>query len=157
MIGSVLAVIALLALALAVSLLVRARGSEGKPPGERFAACPAKPNCVSSLAKGASHSIEPLSFSGDADAAWGRLKRTVVQLPRTTLVVDEDDYLAFECRSAVFGFIDDVEVARSPGATHFDIRSASRIGHSDLGVNRKRVEAIRAAFGTRESTSAGTP
>ena len=54
------------------------------------------------------------------------------------------DYLYAEYSSALFGFVDDVEFYFPPETHIIHVRSASRLGHSDLGVNRKRIEAIRA-------------
>jgi uncharacterized protein (DUF1499 family) len=67
-------------------------------------------------------------------------------MPRTDIVTLEEDYIHAECRSRIFGFVDDVEFwfDGANGVIHF--RSASRMGYSDLGVNRKRMERIRKEF-----------
>lgn len=116
-----------------------ARDGKLKPP-------PSSPNCVhSQLGKG-SKAIEPLSFSGDADAAMQRLHGVIEAMPRTTIVESRGGYMHAEFESALLGYVDDVEFLSAPGESVIHVRSASRLGHSDLGANRKRVEAIRKAF-----------
>lgn len=75
--------------------------------------------------------------------AWLSVMQTVRQLPRTTIVTQTERYLHAECRSAVFGFIDDLELYMRPDGNIIDIRSASRLGEYDFGVNRNRVETLR--------------
>jgi len=108
-----------------------------------LAACPDKPNCVSSQAGDQRHLIEPLHFTGEPGEAWSRLKAILQQQPRTRIVDEQDGYLHAEFRSLVFRFVDDVEFFfdEPNGTVHF--RSASRAGHSDLGANRKRMETMR--------------
>jgi len=117
----------------------------------RLAPCPASPNCVSSLADDETHRIAPLPFAGTAAAAIERLARTVRTLPRASVITATDDYLHAEFRSAVFRFVDDVEFLADESAGVIHIRSASRVGTSDLGVNRRRVETIRARWGASSS------
>lgn len=123
----------------------------GKPPQHlgasagRLAACPAAPNCVSSQDQGAAY-IAPLAFSDDPRTAWERLRALLESLPRTRLIAASDTYLRAEASSRVFGFVDDVEFLLDPAARVVHVRSASRLGRSDFGVNRRRVEAIRASF-----------
>jgi len=112
----------------------------------KLAPCPDSPNCVSTQAEDPGHRIEPIAFSGPPATGLARIKTIVAALPRTTIVTAGDDYLHVEFCSALFRFVDDVEflIDASAGQIHF--RSASRAGHGDLGVNRRRMEAIRAAF-----------
>jgi uncharacterized protein (DUF1499 family) len=112
----------------------------------KLAPCPNTPNCVSSQAEDDAPRIAPIPFDGDADEALARLKAVLAAQPRTTIISAEGDYLHAECASLLFRFVDDVEflVDRDAKVIHF--RSASRIGRSDLGVNRKRMEAIRKDF-----------
>ena len=112
----------------------------------RLAPCPATPNCISSQAADEAHRMDPIPFSGEADAALARLKAVLAARPRTTVVEERGDYLRAESLSRVFRFVDDVEflVDRAAKVIHF--RSASRVGRWDLGVNRKRMEEIRKAF-----------
>jgi uncharacterized protein (DUF1499 family) len=111
-----------------------------------FAPCPASPNCVSSDAEDAGHRVAPLPVVGTPEEAWRAARAAVAALPRTRVVVESDGYLHAECRSAVFGFVDDLELHLRPEAGAIAVRSASRVGYSDLGVNRRRVEALRAAL-----------
>lgn len=116
-----------------------ARDGMLKPP-------PRSPNCVhSQLGKGG-QAIDPLSYEGDADAAIQRLRAVIEAMPRTTIVEAKGGYLYVEFESALLGYVDDVEFLAAPGESVIHVRSASRLGHSDLGANRKRVEAIRRAF-----------
>lgn len=72
------------------------------------------------------------------------MARTLVaELPRTTIITQGPDYLHAECRSAVFGFVDDLELHLRPDKNTIAVRSAARLGYSDLGVNRKRIEDLR--------------
>lgn len=98
------------------------------------------PNNVSSLADPADkqHYIAPLR--GTTVAA---VRHAIEQMPRTQLAEEADGYARYVFTTALFRFKDDVEIEQSGDDVH--IRSASRVGHSDLGTNRKRVEAIRAA------------
>lgn len=108
--------------------------------------CPDSPNCVSSQARDTRHFIEPFAFSDDPQAAWTRLRTALRSEPRVTIVAEEGGYLHAEVRSRIFRFVDDVEflLAAREGLIH--VRSASRTGYSDLGVNRRRIERIRKAF-----------
>ena len=107
-------------------------------------ACPSSPNCVNSQADDRQHRIDPLAFSGDAVTAMQKLSAIVAALPRTQVIQSRADYLYVEFSTPLMGFVDDVEFYCDGKA--IQVRSASRLGHSDLGVNRKRIEAIRAAF-----------
>lgn len=111
--------------------------------------CPATPNCVSSLAEGPQHAVEPIALGGDARDAWRQLRVIIDGLPRTTITVDESSYLAAECTSRFFGFVDDLEFRLDSEAGLIQVRSASRVGYSDLGVNRRRVEQILRMFESR--------
>lgn len=125
---------------------------EGSRPGNlgvrdgRLAPCPASPNCVSSDARDADHAVEPLRLAQPAEKAWRAIRETVAALPRTAFVTETEDYLHAECRSALLGFVDDLELHLRPAEGIIAVRSASRLGYSDLGVNRKRVEELRAAL-----------
>ena len=104
------------------------------------------PNCVSSQATDKGHHVPPLGFSGDPRVAMQRLKAVVQGMARTQVVDSRGDYLYAEFSTPLMGFVDDVEFYCDGKVIH--MRSASRLGYSDLGVNRKRVEAIRNAFVT---------
>ena len=114
----------------------------------KLAPCPSSPNCVISQGDAdAEHAIAPLAYSGDPTAAMARLVAVVKAMPRTAVVESTDSYLYTEFTSQWMGYVDDVEFYLDPDASAIQVRSASRLGQSDLGVNRKRVEAIRQALG----------
>lgn len=112
----------------------------------RLHECPASPNCVCSITAGGEHGIAPLTFSDDWPTAKARLLKVVKSLPRARVVTDSDVYLHIECTSLLFRFVDDLEFLAEPTTGIIHVRSASRVGHSDLGVNRHRVESIRSRF-----------
>lgn len=114
----------------------------------RLAPCKRTPNCVSSQADPADrrHYVAPLAFQGAAEAAMAALKRTVETAPGARLVRADADYLYAEFRSRVIRFVDDVEFVLDRRNGVFHVRSASRVGKHDFGVNRARVEALRGVF-----------
>jgi uncharacterized protein (DUF1499 family) len=107
--------------------------------------CPDKPNCVSSQSQDKSHYIEPFQYTGSQKLAFEQLVLVIRQFPRTQIIKQTENYLHVEFKSAWFRFIDDVEFLFYP-AQQIQVRSASRVGYSDFGVNRKRINAIRAKF-----------
>ena len=109
-------------------------------------ACPDSPNCVSSLSTEEAHAIKPFSYEDTPAQAWEHLKEAVLSGKRVTLIKDTGKYLHFEVRSLIFHFTDDVEFLLQESDKLIHVRSASRVGHSDFGVNRKRVEQIRERF-----------
>jgi len=135
---------------LAVSMVF---GCSGKMPGNlgvhqgQLAVCPESPNCVSSQAEPADHRhyIAALRYDGDPAAARERLLGVLRTQKRVRIVENSENYLHAEFSSAVMGFVDDVEFY-FPEERIIHVRSASRLGYSDLGVNRNRIEGIRAAF-----------
>jgi uncharacterized protein (DUF1499 family) len=138
--------------ALVASSLVACAGPRPStlgPSGERLAACPASPNCVSSDATDAAHAVAPFALAVPAAQAWPVVLDAVAALPRTRIVTDAEGYLHAECRSALLGFVDDLELQLHPSAGQIAVRSASRLGHSDLGVNRRRVETLRRTLAAR--------
>lgn len=113
----------------------------------KLSPCPGSPNCVVSQGNpDADHAIAPLTYSGDAAAALAKLAAIIQGMPRTAIIEKNDSYLYAEFTSRLMGYVDDVEFYLDPAASVIHVRSASRLGQSDLGVNRKRVEEIRAAF-----------
>ena len=137
-----------------MSLFAPAPNNLGVRAG-RLAACPSSPNCVSTQAESQDHWIEPLQTEADEESVIEVLAHICRAMPRTTLVEQTNDYLRVEFRSLLFRFCDDVEFYhdRRSGLVHF--RSASRVGHSDLGVNRKRMEEIRGQFQQRRTAPVG--
>lgn len=112
--------------------------------GGLLAACPASPNCVSSQADDKRHRIAPLVFSGDLDAAFARLKLVLGRRKDTTIMEELTGYLRVELRTVLF--VDDGEFLLDRMRNVIHVRSASRLGYSDLGKNRSRLEDIRSQF-----------
>jgi len=109
-----------------------------------MADCPRRPNCVSSEARDPRRAVEGFHLKGsDRAAAWNTVVKMVTELPRTEIIQATDRYLHVTCQSRVFGFIDDLELQLTPETGRIAVRSASRSGYYDLGVNRKRVEMLR--------------
>ncbi len=105
--------------------------------------CPNSPNCVSSQSTDAQHKISPLTYAGDPAKALEALKAAISSMPRTKVITAEGNYLYAEFTSALMGYVDDVEFYLNADKSIIEVRSASRLGESDLGVNRDRIEAIR--------------
>ena len=122
----------------------------GKRPADlgvrngKLKAAPSSPNAVSSQATGGYHQIAPLACKGSLEQAMKALKAIVESTPNARIGQMRPDYLYAEYTSALMGFVDDVEFYFPPGGNIIHVRSASRLGHSDFGVNRKRIETIRA-------------
>lgn len=112
----------------------------------RLAPCPDSPNCVSTFATDELHGIEPMAYAGETTVAQTALLTTLNNLPRITVITNEPAYIHAEARSALWGFVDDLEFTfdETAGLIHF--RSASRLGYGDMGVNRARMEALRVAY-----------
>lgn len=108
--------------------------------------CPGTPNCVSSQAEDPSRRVEPLRFRGPASQALERLQALLAGMPRTRIVASRDGYVHAEVRTALLRFTDDVELLLDEAAGVIHVRSASRVGRSDFGTNRRRVERLRAAW-----------
>ena len=109
-----------------------------------LAPCPGSPNCVSSQAENERHRIAPLVFSGDPGTAFARLKQVLSDRSDTSIVDDLPDYLRVELRTMLF--VDDGEFLLDRTNKVIHVRSDSRLGYSDLGKNRSRLEAIRSQF-----------
>ena len=91
--------------------------------------------------------MEPIPFTGSSDEAMQHIEDLVTETPRAKIVTVEDNYLHVEFESAFFRFVDDVEFLIDPEGQLIHFRSASRVGYSDLGVNRRRMEQIRNTLG----------
>ncbi|MCR9094648.1 MAG: DUF1499 domain-containing protein [bacterium] len=124
--------------------------------GGLLGGCPESPNCVSSASPTSDeqHSIAPFAVQGDGPAAWTALVATVASLPRTEIVKNEGGYLQAVQTSALMRYNDDFEFLLDAGAGVIHVRSASRVGYGDMGVNRDRIEIVRAAL-TEQGIVAG--
>ena len=113
--------------------------SEGK-----LRRCPSSPNCVCSEGESDEHAIDPLTFTESADDAWSRLIALLEATPQARIITRDRDYLHVEFVTPLMRFVDDVEFRLTPEVIH--VRSASRVGRSDLGANRSRIETLRRDF-----------
>jgi uncharacterized protein (DUF1499 family) len=105
---------------------------------------PVTPNAVNSQAKANSlAAIAPIHVVGESEAFFSRLKTVVASQPGAKLIKSTPDYVYAEFTSPLMGFVDDVEFQLNVKTNVVDVRSASRLGLSDLGANRKRIEALR--------------
>lgn len=105
------------------------------------------PNCVSSTTEKASFAMEPIGVAG-LDQPMEKLKDAIEEtFPRAKLVTEEESYLHYEFTSLIFRFVDDGEFLLDEEGNVINFRSSSRVGYSDMGANRKRIESIRAAMG----------
>lgn len=130
---------------ISVPLILMISGSSLAQDGA-LKTCPKSPNCVSSQAGDAKHAIAPLTYSVSRAEALARLKEILNTMERVKIVGEKEDYLHAEARSLIFRFVDDVDFYFPAAEKVIHVRSASRLGYSDLGVNRKRVEEIRKRF-----------
>ena len=108
--------------------------------------CPESPNCVVSQNGDEKHSIKPITYTSDRDTARETLLKILTVTPRTEVIQADDNYILAESKSRIFGFVDDVEFYFPTAEKIIHLRSASRVGQSDLGVNRRRLEQIRLAM-----------
>ena len=113
--------------------------------------CPGTPNCVSTQAKRASQRMEPIPYTGDVDAARARLLAVLAEHPRVEVSVGEGGEIRAVFTSRLLRFKDDVVLAFDPQARLIHFRSASRLGRSDFGVNRERMERLSRLFLEAES------
>jgi len=108
--------------------------------------CPGSPNCVSSEAADPEHRVDPFRLKGDSVKIWPAVLRVVAAMPRTAIITLTDRYIQAECKSRLFRFVDDLELLLKSETGAVSVRSASRSGYYDFGVNRKRVEYLRQAL-----------
>ena len=120
----------------------------GLTSDNRLSPCPGSPNCVSSDMTD-SHSIAALDLAGDAgdsSEAWQALRAYLETQPRVTIKISESNYLRVEFRTRLLRFVDDVEFHLRVDDNRIAMRSASRLGYSDFGANRRRLESVRQAL-----------
>ena len=133
-----------------VVIMINCNGTRPENLGVRegkLLECPDKPNCVCSQAKkDDSHFIEPIQYKDDLKTSQNKLLKIISSMERTTLVTRKENYLHVEFKSFLFRFVDDTEFYFDDLEKVIHVRSASRVGKGDLGVNRKRVEKIRSLF-----------
>ena len=112
----------------------------------RLLPCPDSPNCVSSQSSDKSHLIPPLTYEGTLKETRLTLLSAIGELPRIEIVETTDNYVHAQSTSRVFRFVDDLEFCIDNDLRIIHVRSSSRVGYYDFGINRRRVERIRARF-----------
>jgi len=122
----------------------------GKPQGlveGKLSECPDKPNCIcTEHYNDDSHFAEPVAIPEDATTDTFLTLKNVIQEMGGIVQAESDGYLAATFSSAIFSFMDDLEIRIDTVQKVIHIRSASRVGHSDMGVNRERVELLRKLY-----------
>lgn len=138
-------------LALVLAVILMGLVATFRTPGhlwvktKEFADCPARPSCVSSKATDEVHRIEPLRYAGDSVAARGRLEQAIKDMPGASIADATPEYVHAVFVTPTMKFHDDLEALLQPdGVIH--VRSISRFGYRDRGVNRARVEELRRRF-----------
>jgi uncharacterized protein (DUF1499 family) len=127
------------------SLLPFLAACAGEPPTNigiqngRLAPCPESPNCVSGFATDETHRIEPIA------ASLEQIERVLVGLDEANIVNTASNYIYAEFTSRIMSYVDDVEFLYDQTSGMTQVRSASRLGYSDLGANRNRIENIRSS------------
>ena len=130
---------------IALLLIVLISGCAGSMPKNigitenKLTPCPSKPNCVNSFSDEKEHAIRP--FAPASSPLWERLILTLNKQKKSKIITSEPHYIHATFTSNIMGFVDDVEFFQSNGSIH--VRSASRLGYSDLGANRDRIEQLR--------------
>ncbi|MCU0598005.1 MAG: DUF1499 domain-containing protein [Desulfobacterales bacterium] len=126
---------------------------KARSPIESLPPCPNRPNCVSSQSTDPRHAIEPLRYDIPISKAHQKLLKILKNMPRTKIIKEKANYIHAECRTRFLRFVDDLEFLVDDTDAIIHVRSASRVGYSDLGVNRKRVEQFRREFETELAKS----
>ena len=143
-----LIIMAVLLLVIIITLFIRGFNSrKGISPGlidGKLTQCSKKPNCVcSDVKKDAQHYISPLILPKNSVRETHSLIKDIINNMGGVLVLEKEHYLSFNFSSALFGFVDDVEIRFDSNGGEIHFRSASRVGTSDFGVNRKRITKIK--------------
>ena len=112
---------------------------------EMLPACPESPNCVSSQASDTAKRVDPFPIKNDLSHSMERLNQIILSMSRMTVVTHSETVLQVEFKS-LLGFVDDLVFMVSEKEEAIHVRSASRTGKWDLGVNRRRVERIRKLY-----------
>ncbi len=123
-----------------------ARGGRLKPPSATDNSVTSQATLYPAHPQHQASQIAPLALRGDGPATIARIKSVVQAMPDATVVKSDADYLYVQFTTPLMKFVDDTEFWFDPAAQVIQVRSASRIGKGDMGVNRKRIEAVRAAL-----------
>jgi len=141
----ILLILVLLLVGRLVYLTMTSKAPESTLVNGILRACPGTPNCVSSEAIENAEKIPAFDYSGTAKQAWKSL-RLAIEQSGGKVEVSEDAYLRATYTSRIFRFVDDMEFRLDADKQVIHVRSASRVGKTDLGVNRKNVEKVKLIF-----------
>lgn len=119
--------------------------------------CRRASNCVCSRPACGGDAVAPLPLVDDPETMLERVAAAVADWPRTRVITRRGGYLHLEQRSRWFGFVDDLELLADPGEGVLHVRAGSRVGISDRGVNRRRVERLRGALAAPPGPPAAGP
>ena len=139
----------LILLLVVLSVVSRNQPATGLVDG-RLRPCPSTPNCVNSEDVGKPSYVEPLLFKTSPENSW-KIVKSAIQDMGGKIELENDGYLHATFMTAVFRFVDDVELRMDEKNAVIQVRSASRVGRSDMGLNRKRVSKLRALFNQQQA------
>lgn len=142
---SILILLIVLLIGRLLYLSVTSKAPDAKLQNGVLRPCPQTPNCISSEDDESLYKIEPLSYDSSSEQAWNDLK-AAIEKTGGKIMQSSDTYLWATYTSRIFRFVDDMEFRLLPEKKTIHVRSGSRVGHSDLGVNRKNVERLRKQF-----------
>jgi uncharacterized protein (DUF1499 family) len=134
-----------------VVMLLSAAVVDVSAQGVPLRPCPDSPNCVSTVATDSAHRMAPWPFTAAVTVTRNALEAIIRAEPRTRIVSVTDSTVHATFTSRLFRFVDDVEFHIDESARLIHFRSASRVGRSDLGVNRARMERLHRAFLSQSS------
>lgn len=121
-----------------------------RPAGFTLSPCDGGPHCVSSQSTDPDRHVDAIQYKGTRSGAQ-QLMSSIIRFTEGAKIVNEQEgYLHATYRSQVMGFVDDLELLFPPNQKIIELRSSSRIGYYDFGVNRDRAEALRKAFNERQ-------
>ena len=146
----IIIIVTLIVVAILVLFVLGQMSQSGEASGlfeAKLTKCPDKPNCIcTEFVADASHYIDPIGFSqSNAAEVLSRLKNSVLEMGGS-VQVEADNYVAFTFTSSIFRFVDDLEIRIDTDKNMIHLRSASRVGRSDRGVNKKRIEQLKKLF-----------
>ncbi|MGD8984188.1 MAG: DUF1499 domain-containing protein [Desulfobacteraceae bacterium] len=114
--------------------------------GDRLAPCPDSPNCVSTQSERKRHAMAPLPYLRTREASRERILSLLQGMKRMEIVKQTESYIHAEFRTALWGFVDDVEFFLDDTERVVHFRSASRVGYYDFGLNRRRMKEISGKY-----------
>ena len=145
----------LLALIIAYFFILGIQSKSGRGPGlidGQLTKCPEKPNCVcSEFNEDGDHFVPPILFQNQPIISIDVIKDIIIEMGGV-IESESDQYLAATFRSSLFGFVDDFEIRLDSDQKNIQVRSASRVGHSDLGTNLNRVTQFKSLITSGDNT-----